>query len=237
MNIEALFTKKRIGINELISQLTIDKLNIVFSNSELTPLSTWKDFCKVLDLNICGELCKYCNYKQDDLSPNGISDLTNVCSGNNDFDNTLFLRMLLNGMQTQFNSDKSVELFKYCMNYFITLEKFKMNNNIDFQEVCSICHDNLSDDLVKLPCGHIFHSDCILEWFKKKNNCPYCTNKIYDDNQYKEELFWNLVMDCIYTNLYTGEFMNVVDKYINCFNNISNNTYKNTYSILNENII
>ena len=42
---------------------------------------------------------------------------------------------------------------------------------------CSICLNNLKKDdkILVLKCNHIFHSDCLLEWFNKDNkNCPLC---------------------------------------------------------------
>lgn len=42
--------------------------------------------------------------------------------------------------------------------------------------VCPICHDPFSstDPAKQLPCGHLYHSECILEWFCRKNSCPTC---------------------------------------------------------------
>ncbi|CAH1118776.1 unnamed protein product [Phaedon cochleariae] len=40
---------------------------------------------------------------------------------------------------------------------------------------CSICHEvPLKRDQKALPCNHIFHSDCIKQWFKVKTSCPVC---------------------------------------------------------------
>ena len=38
---------------------------------------------------------------------------------------------------------------------------------------CPICLNNM-DISVPLPCGHIFHGDCILDWIDRKRNCPIC---------------------------------------------------------------
>ncbi len=45
---------------------------------------------------------------------------------------------------------------------------------------CSTCLELLSasDDLSSAPCGHVFHSHCILQWFETgKSNCPQCRNR------------------------------------------------------------
>ena len=45
---------------------------------------------------------------------------------------------------------------------------------------CCICLDdiNLGVETILLPCGHIFHCDCILKWFKENNTCPMCRFEI-----------------------------------------------------------
>ncbi|ROT36386.1 hypothetical protein SODALDRAFT_325731 [Sodiomyces alkalinus F11] len=43
--------------------------------------------------------------------------------------------------------------------------------------VCVICLESLQDkDMIRnLPCGHIYHSDCIAKWFLKQHDtCPLC---------------------------------------------------------------
>lgn len=45
---------------------------------------------------------------------------------------------------------------------------------------CSTCLELLSPsaDLSSAPCGHVFHSTCILQWLETgKNNCPQCRTK------------------------------------------------------------
>lgn len=51
------------------------------------------------------------------------------------------------------------------------------------EKFCSICFDNENNEsLILLECNHIFHFECINEWYKKGDNkkfdkpltCPYC---------------------------------------------------------------
>ncbi|KAI8149408.1 hypothetical protein BJV82DRAFT_587974 [Fennellomyces sp. T-0311] len=39
---------------------------------------------------------------------------------------------------------------------------------------CTICADQLSENLSALPCRHAFHHDCIQAWFRQKPSCPNC---------------------------------------------------------------
>lgn len=43
-------------------------------------------------------------------------------------------------------------------------------------DTCSICLYGYKQDdkLVKLNCSHIYHKECIFDWFKKSRNCPLC---------------------------------------------------------------
>ena len=45
-------------------------------------------------------------------------------------------------------------------------------------EECPICLDTCGEkDSLKLPCGHCFHTWCILEWFDKQMTCPVCRRR------------------------------------------------------------
>ena len=49
---------------------------------------------------------------------------------------------------------------------------------------CIICLVDLKsgDKATMLPCIHMFHSYCVLEWLKTKNFCPVCKFKLTKDN-------------------------------------------------------
>lgn len=38
---------------------------------------------------------------------------------------------------------------------------------------CCICYEGIVEGKM-LSCGHIYHKECIDEWFKEKKICPYC---------------------------------------------------------------
>jgi hypothetical protein len=47
-------------------------------------------------------------------------------------------------------------------------------------EVCSICYCNVKEgeEVVRLPCQHHFHVDCIKQWLLKERTCPLCKQEI-----------------------------------------------------------
>ncbi|XP_052770294.1 E3 ubiquitin-protein ligase RNF139-like [Mya arenaria] len=42
---------------------------------------------------------------------------------------------------------------------------------------CSVCYIEM-DVGKKLPCGHVFHHDCLKRWFQVRNVCPYCNTAV-----------------------------------------------------------
>ena len=50
------------------------------------------------------------------------------------------------------------------------------------QDVCPICHDELSEDIHRLGgCDHAFHSGCIIAWMRRGNlSCPTCRGDLHD---------------------------------------------------------
>lgn len=42
--------------------------------------------------------------------------------------------------------------------------------------MCSVCFQNfkVGDDIPLMNCKHMFHLNCLREWFKYQRNCPMC---------------------------------------------------------------
>eukprot|EP00299_Pterocystis_sp_00344_P011378 c5296_g1_i1.p1 GENE.c5296_g1_i1~~c5296_g1_i1.p1 ORF type:complete len:404 (+),score=89.77 c5296_g1_i1:41-1213(+) len=49
---------------------------------------------------------------------------------------------------------------------------------------CSICLDShsISEIACRLPCGHLFHRDCVTEWLKQNCTCPVCRYELETDD-------------------------------------------------------
>lgn len=54
---------------------------------------------------------------------------------------------------------------------------------------CSVCLDDLQigATALRIPCGHLFHEDCVKEWLKKSNECPVCRWELPTDDQNYEK--------------------------------------------------
>lgn len=55
--------------------------------------------------------------------------------------------------------------------------------DVELDDTCTICLDTFQDtdtcqDIIELPCMHIFHKSCIHKWFEKSDMCPICRKKV-----------------------------------------------------------
>lgn len=41
-------------------------------------------------------------------------------------------------------------------------------------DTCMICCDKLFAPLEQLPCAHLFHTRCLMNWLKIEKTCPIC---------------------------------------------------------------
>ncbi|KHN29410.1 E3 ubiquitin-protein ligase RLIM [Glycine soja] len=55
-----------------------------------------------------------------------------------------------------------------------TQKRFMVQN--EEEDPCAICINafNSGDNAARLPCSHVFHPNCILQWFVQKSMCPLC---------------------------------------------------------------
>lgn len=45
---------------------------------------------------------------------------------------------------------------------------------------CSVCYDELNGEkeVTRIPCGHVYHHSCIVNWLEMSNSCPLCRSKL-----------------------------------------------------------
>lgn len=50
-----------------------------------------------------------------------------------------------------------------------------VKNNLE-PPMCTVCCENILIDKkgMFMPCGHIYHPDCLKPWLEKNNTCPVC---------------------------------------------------------------
>lgn len=63
-------------------------------------------------------------------------------------------------------------------------EQINQKNAQQTQTECVVCKEDFEadDELMKMPCGHLFHPDCLLTWLKIHNSCPTCRHELPTDN-------------------------------------------------------
>lgn len=62
---------------------------------------------------------------------------------------------------------------------------------IPIEQECTICLEELSlgggqKKIMKLPCHHNFHTECIRPWLKRKHSCPTCRDDVQNPRPQKE---------------------------------------------------
>jgi hypothetical protein len=68
-------------------------------------------------------------------------------------------------------------------------ETIHIYNNED-KDICAICHDKLNtEQTFQIPqCKHVFHSNCLLNWFITGSiKCPYCNYSNFNNLHSKEK--------------------------------------------------
>lgn len=74
-------------------------------------------------------------------------------------------------------------------NVDITNTNTNTNDNVQQDNLCSICLDLLDNNIITLPCDHVFHKKCIERWkiVNKKNTCPNCRENISNTESINNE--------------------------------------------------
>ncbi|CAF1396543.1 unnamed protein product, partial [Rotaria sordida] len=60
-------------------------------------------------------------------------------------------------------------------------EKYRQQNHLStLEEVCSICWEKFEKARC-LPCGHLFHENCLRNWLEHDTTCPICRLSLHED--------------------------------------------------------
>ena len=112
-----------------------------------------------------------------------------------DIDNSFISHLLNSGLsdfvivrRINFQNGEENKCVKVEHNIIEKLKHFKMdkklckqkeNGEIEFPK-CIICLLEINEgiDSILLPCEHIYHEKCIIQWFKTHNTCPLCRFEI-----------------------------------------------------------
>jgi hypothetical protein len=60
------------------------------------------------------------------------------------------------------------------------IKKRKLKKDELIERECSICLEmyQINEQVSVLPCSHYYHTRCLNEWLKKKEDCPICRIEI-----------------------------------------------------------
>lgn len=70
-------------------------------------------------------------------------------------------------------SEKAIALLEKVK---LKVNNDKTDNNDETSERCCICLVNFEqdEDVSKMPCHHVYHRDCIIQWLRINHVCPLC---------------------------------------------------------------
>lgn len=107
---------------------------------------------------------------------------------------------------------------------------------------CSICTENIESDdsLVITNCKHFYHEECLQEWIKHRNICPYCTQS-YPLVKYKFlHVYYNSYIRFVYNHKelflkymeYTKFIVVVINRY-NDYENLNDSIFSRFFILYN----
>ncbi len=77
-----------------------------------------------------------------------------------------------------------IKILKFIYNLlrkiYIKIRFYNYIYKNDIETECVICLDmiNLNDNVYITECGHRYHLNCIIPWFKEQLTCPLCRFQI-----------------------------------------------------------
>lgn len=168
---------------------------LYIENTEVHCRSCGKTFCEeIISQNTNEHPSNYQPYEQPRRVREPRSSLLDMLSSLMSFNEETHMENIINYLMA--NDPNKYGNPPASKDEVSKLEKIIVTeNNIDdvkliaAESCCSVCKDDfiLNQSLLKLPCNHIFHDDCILPWLKERNSCPTCRFELKtDDDDYEK---------------------------------------------------
>ncbi|KAH0681680.1 hypothetical protein KY285_021943 [Solanum tuberosum] len=79
---------------------------------------------------------------------------------------------ILSALEESSSVDGMVPASESSIEFLEPMEAHERNSN----DECSVCLDELGEetDVLRLPCSHLFHAECITKWLQNSHYCPLC---------------------------------------------------------------
>jgi len=169
-----LYTQTLFGPSWFLPMLQVDEYDFYIDEKDLKLLK--KDIYNLECLICLNPIIPNSNNINKDEDNNNRNNIDN-----NNFNETDSLVIEVND-----NSVNNNENNNFGHNLYLKFCKFKYRNKyVGDKSIFFNFHEfskNIFDKPYMItPCNHVFHSDCLEEWFKMKKECPNCRTEITQD--------------------------------------------------------
>ncbi len=169
---------------------------LYIENSEVHCRSCGKTFCEEINSQNSNEHpSNYQPYEQPRRVREPRTSIFEMLSSLMSFNEEAHMENIINYLMANDpnkygNPPASIDEVNKLEKIIVTNENINEVKKMAAESSCSVCKDDflIEQSLIKLPCNHIFHDDCILPWLKERNSCPTCRFELKtDDDDYEKK--------------------------------------------------